>query len=146
MIWHFCPACGARSLPKDVYCADCSPKNRAAMAYRDDQYARTLATKRARYPKRFPPKHANFVWQAYAMATVNKAKAQGLLPALDGSIACTDCDRAAECYDHRDYSRPLDVEPVCQSCNLLRGTAKWPHPRDYNFKRMPDAATDDQAA
>lgn len=34
---------------------------------------------------------------------------------------CVDCGRPAECYDHRDYLRPLDVEPVCYSCNRRRG-------------------------
>ena len=36
---------------------------------------------------------------------------------------CADCDRVACDYDHRDYSRPLDVEPVCRSCNSRRGPA-----------------------
>jgi uncharacterized OB-fold protein len=37
---------------------------------------------------------------------------------------CVDCGRTAECYDHRDYGRPLDVEPVCRACNVIRGPAK----------------------
>lgn len=36
-------------------------------------------------------------------------------------IQCSDCDRKASCWDHRDYSRPLDVEPVCHGCNNRRG-------------------------
>lgn len=35
--------------------------------------------------------------------------------------ACVDCGAVAEVYDHRDYSKPLDVQPVCRSCNLKRG-------------------------
>lgn len=35
---------------------------------------------------------------------------------------CVDCGKPAECYDHRDYSKPLDVEPVCIPCNSSRGT------------------------
>lgn len=27
-------------------------------------------------------------------------------------------------YDHRDYSKPWAVEPVCDRCNTLRGPAK----------------------
>lgn len=38
--------------------------------------------------------------------------------------SCTDCDKIAEVYDHRDYSRPLEVEPVCKSCNYKRGPGK----------------------
>ena len=36
---------------------------------------------------------------------------------------CTDCGRASEHYDHRDYLRPLDVQPVCRKCNFRRGPA-----------------------
>lgn len=34
---------------------------------------------------------------------------------------CQDCGKPAECYDHRDYNKPLDVDPVCVSCNSSRG-------------------------
>jgi len=36
-------------------------------------------------------------------------------------MKCEDCGRDAECYDHRDYNKPLDVEPVCRQCNSIRG-------------------------
>ena len=36
---------------------------------------------------------------------------------------CTDCNARATQYDHRDYNHPLDVEPVCRSCNRRRGPA-----------------------
>lgn len=36
---------------------------------------------------------------------------------------CADCGKPATDYDHRDYSKPLDVQPVCRSCNKLRGPA-----------------------
>lgn len=36
---------------------------------------------------------------------------------------CVDCGKRAHDYDHRDYSKPLEVEPVCRSCNLKRGPA-----------------------
>lgn len=39
-------------------------------------------------------------------------------------FTCSDCDKQAFCYDHRDYGRPLDVDPVCRSCNTRRGSAK----------------------
>lgn len=38
-------------------------------------------------------------------------------------LICVDCGRGAQHYDHRDYSRPLDVAPVCRSCNRKRGPA-----------------------
>lgn len=37
------------------------------------------------------------------------------------SVACVDCGVRAQCYDHRDYLKPLQVDPVCFSCNKLRG-------------------------
>ena len=61
---------------------------------------------------------------APAHQAVRKAILAGLLPALDGSVACVDCGKEAVAYDHREYSRPLDVDPVCQRCNLFRGPAK----------------------
>ena len=61
--------------------------------------------------------------QARAVAAVQKAKAAGVLPQLDGSVACRDCGAQAHHYDHRDYTRPLEVEPVCRKCNRRRGRA-----------------------
>lgn len=57
---------------------------------------------------------------ASAHSKVNRAKKLGLLPWLDGSIACVDCGGIATDYEHRDYFNPLDVEPVCHRCNLKR--------------------------
>jgi len=48
----------------------------------------------------------------------------GKLAKLDGSIECVDCGAVAVNYDHRDYNNPLDVVPVCRSCNHGRGRAK----------------------
>ena len=36
-------------------------------------------------------------------------------------IKCSDCDNRATVYDHRDYTKPLMVDPVCKSCNWHRG-------------------------
>jgi hypothetical protein len=36
---------------------------------------------------------------------------------------CEDCGDPAKFYDHRDYTKPLDVAPVCPSCNKRRGPA-----------------------
>jgi hypothetical protein len=45
----------------------------------------------------------------------------GFLPHPANS-RCVDCRRVqAECYDHRDYSKPLEVDPVCLRCNSSRG-------------------------
>ena len=53
---------------------------------------------------------------------VAKAIRQGLLPRADTCI-CADCGAAASEWEHRDYLKPLDVEPICRSCNNKRGPA-----------------------
>jgi hypothetical protein len=60
---------------------------------------------------------------SYAYSLVAKAIHEGELPKLDGSIPCADCGQPATNYEHRDYSKPLEVEPVCSKCNHSRGHA-----------------------
>lgn len=36
-------------------------------------------------------------------------------------LICKDCGCQASEYDHRDYNKPLDVDPVCGPCNTKRG-------------------------
>jgi hypothetical protein len=57
-----------------------------------------------------------------AMAHVRRAKKAGLLPPVK-TRTCVDCGAQATCYDHRDYGKPLMVEPVCYKCNSRRGPA-----------------------
>lgn len=62
---------------------------------------------------------------ARAMNIVSLAVKNGELPNLKKRIVfCVDCkeSRATE-YDHRDYSQPLKVYPVCHPCNTKRGPA-----------------------
>lgn len=59
-----------------------------------------------------------------AHQAVDRAIKKGLLPKITKDTKCVDCGKRAVAYDHRDYARPLDVEPVCQSCNTKRGPAK----------------------
>jgi hypothetical protein len=56
-----------------------------------------------------------------AVAAAIKA---GKLSRLDGSVPCVDCGKPATHYDHREYAKPLEVDPVCRSCNIRRGPAK----------------------
>lgn len=76
---------------------------------------------------------ARVCWSCVARAGVangqNKAiyavkkeiKAGKLKPAKE--CVCVDCNKPAFVYDHRDYNKPLDVVPVCSSCNRKRGSA-----------------------
>ena len=58
-------------------------------------------------------------WKVHAAIKSGK-----LRPPTD--FACADCGKPATEYDHRDYSRPLDIEPVCHPCNKLRGPGVKP--------------------
>ena len=53
-------------------------------------------------------------------AAVRRAILNGDLP-HPSNLACVDCGAEATDYEHRDYSKPLDVEPVCHPCNMKRG-------------------------
>lgn len=61
-----------------------------------------------------------FGWQAHRI--VAAAIRVGFLP-HPTSCKCADCGMQATEYDHRDYNKPLEVEPVCRSCNFARGPA-----------------------
>lgn len=57
-----------------------------------------------------------------AATKVHKAIKDGVLINLSKNIVeCVDCGKRATSYDHRDYRKPLQVDPVCQSCNCRRG-------------------------
>lgn len=62
--------------------------------------------------------------QLNAMKAVQAAIRKRKLPSLSKEyIQCFDCTRRAENYDHWDYTKPLEVEPVCRGCNVRRGKA-----------------------
>lgn len=68
----------------------------------------------------------------YAMAEVHRAIHCGVLMRADQK-RCVDCDDWAMCWDHRDYSKPFYIEPVCLSCNCLRPPAYHGTPRFSDF-------------
>ena len=51
-----------------------------------------------------------------AIYEVRKAVKKGILASVK-TLTCVDCGKPGEVYDHRDYNKPLDVVPVCRSCN-----------------------------
>lgn len=61
--------------------------------------------------------------QGRATGVVSAAVQRGDIPAAR-TLKCVDCGKRAREYDHRHYARPLDIEPVCRSCNFWRGGAK----------------------
>lgn len=102
--FHNCVLCekaiSKRAHPNVKFCAKCraEPRRAYALARRlvlnDNEKARQLTK--------------------YAVKV-------GFLP-HPREFVCVDCKRVqAECYDHRDYSKPLEVDPVCCDCNSSRG-------------------------
>lgn len=95
----------------------------------------TCATPYKRYGTRFcePCSKARHLYRVFgsgqylAQLQVAQARRRGDLPAPG---TCVDCSAPATDYDHRDYSRPLDVEAVCRGCNLRRKSAA---PRPWSF-------------
>jgi hypothetical protein len=60
--------------------------------------------------------------QKRAQRAVQQAVRSGEIPPAS-DLPCADCGAPSVDYDHRDYSKPLQVDPVCRSCNLKRGPA-----------------------
>jgi hypothetical protein len=61
--------------------------------------------------------------QRAASSIVKIAIRAGFLPSIAGQ-KCVDCGEPATGYEHREYRRALDVDPICTSCNFRRGPAK----------------------
>ena len=61
-----------------------------------------------------------------ATSKVQAAVKRGDLPHIS-TQKCADCGKQAAHYDHRDYFLPLNVEPTCHSCNMMRGPAMGLH-------------------
>ena len=72
--------------------------------------------------------------QQAASLLVAKAIKANQLKKLTGDIPCTDCPQPADRYDHRDYTRPLDVEPVCRLCNARRGKGLPLHITEWSYQ------------
>ena len=66
-----------------------------------------------------------------AQQLVARAVRKGELKPV-AELMCSDCPEPATCYDHRDYRKPLEVEPVCFGCNKARGVAI-----DYPLEQPP---------
>lgn len=79
----------------------------------------------------------NYRHMRRAAALVAAAVRKGALPPAR-DLSCVDCGAPADGYDHRDYTKPLDVEPCCLSCNKKRGPGYWPF--DMGIRRQPHGA------
>ena len=57
---------------------------------------------------------------ARAKTEVFKRVRNGKMPKAS-SLICSRCGAQAQVYDHRDYSKPLEVTAVCRPCNHALG-------------------------
>ena len=120
-----CRFCHAVSrLNKNGFCRKCGPIFRVSM---------TEMRRRHRVLRRFvgPPTFRQHCLQLRRITqnAVKRAVTAGTLPNLRLQvIACRDCGQRATVLEHRDYTRPMDVEPTCGPCNQRRGIG-YPHPR-----------------
>lgn len=58
-----------------------------------------------------------------ALAIVSRSAYFGIIKRARECDFCFDCGKPPTQYDHRDYRKPLDIDPVCNSCNRRRGAA-----------------------
>lgn len=88
---------------------------------------RDAALTRWKLMREFPEISERIKLVAYAQKMVKAYVAKGELVDLRPwrhGVKCVDCGRRAQCYDHRDYRKPLRVEPVCKRCNSMRGPGR----------------------
>ena len=74
------------------------------------------------YKKRRAANPVRYRVMNYAWYLTEKAIRKGVLQPPHRYL-CVDCHGIAQTYDHRFYTRPLDVVPVCRSCNWQRKSA-----------------------
>ena len=55
--------------------------------------------------------------KVYAHVAVKAAIKQGKLTKVT-ECTCSHCDKPAQEYHHHDYTKPLDVIPLCKPCHL----------------------------
>ena len=67
----------------------------------------------------------NIAWDALKVRA--KGRVKGAIKRGDlvdwRYLFCADCGGKPYGYEHRDYSKPLDVVPICRKCNIKRGPA-----------------------
>lgn len=83
--------------------------------------------------------------KARAHNAVHRAIKYGRLsPPTD--FQCVDCGLDAVVHDHRDYRKPLEVDPVCKRCNKLRLGALWSRSAPLPVEPLPYILAPDCAA
>ena len=153
----------------NAWCKDCKKQwvedNRGACKANKHEYYRNnieyFRTKSAEYRKThkkeiantgraYRKKHGKEIYdrikrsgQKQAKEAAHYAVRSGKLPDLKVDyVVCCDCGKSrATQWEHRDYNKRLQVDPVCQSCNLLRGPAKEMNPKNFENKKCKVCGT-----
>lgn len=131
MICRFCKT-EVKRVAKDGFCRKCGPMIRASIK---DAKLRRKVSRNFVGPPTFAVYCADV--RTNARCTMWKAiRAGRIIRLAESGVRCVDCGELATCYDHRDYTKPLMVEPVCGGCNAKRGVG-FPH-RKFNLIPLDD--------
>lgn len=119
-----CAKCGAPNQRVDDLCHSCNPRQVAP--------ERNCIVCGEQIPREQGRCHSDYcsiacsdavsAMRAKVSRLVARHVASGAIPPAS-HFSCVDCSSPAVDYDHRHYLRPLDVVPVCRSCNLKRRSA-----------------------
>lgn len=109
---EYTPVPSAR-LPSRTHCVECGALKPVSHAHNAQRC--------------WPCREAYGLARDLAVRAVTRARNSGELPNAK-TLVCVDCGSQARDYDHRDYSKPLSVQPVCRPCNFKRGPAAWVRP------------------
>ena len=100
-----------RAKAKAWFKANPEKKRAISKAYRKNNPEKVRASIKT-YEQNNPEKHI-------AHVIVYKAVRRGDLPRVS-TCDCVDCGIQAAEYHHEDYSKPLEVEPLCKLCHVKR--------------------------
>lgn len=94
---------------------------------------------------RLPPGYGARLRSAAHRSVAREVQAGRLVNLKVDVVACVDCGRRADRYEHRDYHKPLSVEPICLACNRIRGPVGCPQQLQRRALIQPANALADQA-
>jgi hypothetical protein len=124
---HECTQCGRIHRAKGDICLHCQRKNEYEALLGESKGCALCGAQIPRSRIKITCYCSNECARAVGDARVKVASAVAearrkgkLKPAKE--FVCVDCGKPATDYDHRNYTKPLDVVPVCRGCNLRRGS------------------------
>ena len=134
MTVRLCCFCGKSIANRHILaerCMACAVEREGHLLRRPDDPRRQVQDMRSK-------DHAFLMARRKAMSVVGMAVKRGDIKKAK-EYKCVDCGRGGQVYDHRDYDKPLAIEPVCRSCNILRGSAKWTTPKERTVMKTKTA-------